>query len=145
MAASSSVVAQLGHWIIVQPIVYHSPMLRSRRLWFVLLAGLVLAGGAWLWTTSLGMLPSTKDADRVMDGMTKADVIAILGTPREPFTVINIPQGDRPAMWHREFWDARDGVIFIAFDKDGLVFDREVARVGVFRWQWRRIKYQLGL
>jgi hypothetical protein len=115
---------------------YNATMiLRRRRLWFVLLVGLALAGGVWVWAGSTAL--RCKHAERIKEGMTRDQVHQILG---------------RGPDWEKtdgvtliETWYASDGQIWVYFTPDKVARSRNIVEVGFIQYQWARLRYRLGI
>src|SRR5262245_19527673 len=103
--------------------------IRRRRLWYLSLAGLVLAGGGCLYLSSSRAL-WVQDKERVTSGMTRDQVVAAFGGP---------PDVDLVYM-QRADWIAMDGRIFVQFGGDHRVVYCQYSRVNVFVWQFRRLR-----
>ncbi len=104
-------------------------ILRRRRLWLVVLVGLVLAAGVWAWTLKNSL--SVHDLDRIAIGMTRQRVIEILGKQ---------PAAEGTA-W--DIWFANDGTFSVEYDHDGNVSRLEGANYGFFYWQWLLLNNKL--
>ena len=105
-------------------------ILRRRRLWLIVLAGLVLAGGAWWLAISTSL--STRAADRIADGMSRTQVIAMIGrAPDMAFVTFERNRFDH--------WYVADGIIMVDYDAAGNVSKREVYSEWTVIWQLRQL------
>ncbi len=115
-----------------------------RRLWFVVLVGLVLAGGWWAW--AVGTALSTKDADRVAVGMSRGNVYRILGSP-EDFTWIDglVISNAEPSYWRiADWWHVSDGHICVLYRGKGVDGMGEVGKVNITRESSREWRSRYG-
>jgi hypothetical protein len=110
---------------------------RRRRLWLVALAGLVLAGGVWVWAASRAVWIN-KAASSITIGMSRERVIEILGRP--PHLIENLPFLDE----RLEAWDAIDGRISITFSHQDAVVDGVIVSENLFAKQLRLLRQKLG-
>lgn len=81
---------------------------------------------------------STSDASQIRSGMSKAEVIAILGTPLS----------DVPVSWNFlrfNRWDANDGYIYVAFDNSDCVEGVSTELVSTWTKLKNKILCKLGL
>lgn len=104
-------------------------MLRSRRLWFVLLAGLVLVGGVWwlTWSSALWI----RDADRIANGMTREEVTFALCRPADQHQL---------GGYDVDVWFVMDGMIVVRFSPDGRVINCQATGENVIAWNFRRLR-----
>jgi hypothetical protein len=116
---------------------YTSMTVRRRRLWLVALAGLVLAGGVWVWAASRAVWIN-KAASSITIGMSRERVIEILGRP--PHLIENLPFLDE----RLEAWDAIDGRISITFSHQDAVVDGVIVSENLFAKQLRLLRQKLG-
>src|SRR6516165_6850133 len=108
--------------------------LPRRRLWFVLLTGLVLAGGVWVWALSCSVW--CKNAERITVGMSRSDVLVIMMKP--PTEHIPDFHADNPAIKMVDRWKVVDGLITVAYDSDQKVVIQEAYSPGFFTCQLHR-------
>jgi hypothetical protein len=113
-----------------------------RRLWFVLLAGLVLAGCVWAWI--LHAVYSTLIVERIAKGMTKAQVEAVMGCSPDFFSapILEVSPENYSEI---ATWNMCDGLVAITFDINGKVIDRQVNNQGILSWQFHRLCAKLGI
>ena len=147
-------------------------ILRRRRLWLVLLAGLALVGGVWVWAAAVGI--STSDVRLIRKGMTRDKVVAFFG--RQPdgqdddpasraatkkwFAEINAniawlnrdggDSGGRkislliPRTTTYQTWYVTDGCITVWYDENKNVIGTESHNRDFFPWQWYCLRRKLG-
>jgi hypothetical protein len=128
--------------------------MKRKRLLLVLaaLAALAVAGTAVLWPRRPRV--TREKFDRIREGMTRADVEAILGPPGDyrngptRYEKVGPPEGLR--LFRREFWWYDDGTFDVGFDGTGrirwsVLFPARRVNAGALdnlRWrakrQWRR-------
>lgn len=106
-------------------------MLRSRRRWFVLLAGLGLAASCWVWAMSTSL--QCTDIARIKIGMTRDEISAVLGKPPDlRYELSGLVQ-------LMDTWEVSDGSITVEYDIQREVDRKSVECLGVFETQWRRL------
>jgi hypothetical protein len=122
---------------------YHKAMWKSLKPWPVLLALLVAVGAL---AVGLLFLPrggpvTPETCERVKEGMTEAEVGAILGKPFDDSLLDPEPLGcefqwvplqedgssELKAPAYNYFWVGGSLVLFVVFDHDGRVVSRELA------------------
>jgi hypothetical protein len=111
--------------------------IRRRRLWLVALAGLVLAGGVWVWAIS--QATSIRDAARIEIGMTQNDVFATLGSKPSALHCNNGTRG-----WI-DVWVVFDGHILVQYGSDSKVNFVGTNSEGFFYRQWSRLRSVVGI
>ncbi len=106
-------------------------ILRRRRLWFGVLLGLVLAGGAWLWAATR---QSTTVAVRIVEGMSRDDVYSILGVPHNSTWIDESFISETYRYWRiADWWHLSDGHICVLYRGKGVDGKGVVAKVNVTR------------
>jgi len=97
--------------------------LRRRRLWVLALIGFVLAGIAFIWLYNVSL--STKWVEKIEIGMTKSQVISLLGRPSDCRWENQRREVDY------EQWDVSDGFINVRFNDDDRVIMRSAQHDGL--------------
>lgn len=117
--------------------------IRRRRLWLVMLAGLALAGGVWVW--ALGVAITTKSADRITNGMTRQQVYPLLGGPPNftGYSIIKICDSDTYG-YCAESWEVCDGSVTVIYGDDSKVVHQMILCQGLLPTQIRRLRNKLG-
>lgn len=111
-----------------------------RRLWLVLLAGLVLAAIVWAWAMTTAK--TTELAKHITNGMTAQQVEDTFG--RSPDAFLQLTGRPLADVDHADLWDFCDGYVLVYFDKNSSVIDQRVFSVGILRYQFRRLLDKIG-
>jgi hypothetical protein len=148
---------------------YHEGMLKSLKRWPVPLTLLVMLGALAVGLVFLpGGRVTRENCERIHEGMTEADVRAILGKPWDNSLLDPDPPGesdleqarflwaleedgssDRKAPAYSCFWVGSNLVLFVVFSHDGQVVsaefsDRLYARSWLPGRVWRRLRARYG-
>ena len=109
-------------------------MTRRRVLCGLLLLSAVLACfGGWLWIVNAGK-PTRAKFEQVQEGMTREEVIRIVGGPPGDYTIDGA-----------DFWRCDDGLLVVWFDISGRAVQKDVEIIPRPPTLTERIRRWLGL
>lgn len=126
-------------------------MKRRLLLILVILAFGILASGVVWWVFSERSCPITQENyERIKNGMTESDVIAILGPQKE------IPDGRYPRRQtptiidfekfpSKKTWSGKDNYITVLFGSDNLVGQKRFGEFWPERTYFEKIRQWLGI
>jgi hypothetical protein len=99
----------------------------------LLLSAVLACFGGWLWIVNAGN-PTRATFEQVQEGMTREEVIRIVGGPPGDYTIDGA-----------DFWRCDDGLLVVWFDISGRAVQKEVEIIPRPPTPTERIRRWLGL